>query len=59
MFADVYTEPRIGDPSRERATTLALGLPNTRHKLELIAEGPEAPRIREIRVYRPPVAGPE
>jgi hypothetical protein len=59
MFADIYTEPRIGDPSREKATTLALGLPNTRHKLGLIAEGSEVPKVREIRVYRPPVHGPE
>jgi hypothetical protein len=59
MFADVYAEPRMGDLSREQATTLALGLPNTKHKLELIAEGPEVPNIREIRVYRPPVFGPE
>jgi hypothetical protein len=59
MFADIYTEPRTGDPSREQTTTLALGLPNTKHKLELIAEGSEVPKVREIRVYRPPVHSPE
>ncbi len=59
MFTDVYAEPRMGDLSREQATVLALGLPNAKHKLELIAEGHEVPNIREIRVYRPPVSGPE
>ena len=56
MFADVYREPRLEDPAREQATTLALGLANAKHRLELIARGPDPPLIRAIRVYRPPVA---
>ena len=56
MFADVYREPRLEDRTREHAATLALGLTNTKHKLELIARGTRPPMIRAIRVYRPPVA---
>ena len=44
---------------REQATSLALGLTGTKHKLELIARGPNPPMIRAIRVYRPPVASLE
>jgi hypothetical protein len=58
MFADVYREPRLEDPAREQATTLALGLANAKHRLELIARGPHPPMIRALRVYRPPVVSP-
>ena len=47
MFVDVY---------RDQVTTLALGLAGAKHKLELIAHGPNPPAIRAIRVYRPPLA---
>jgi len=56
MFVDVYREQRLEDRTREPATTLALGLPNTKHKLELTARGPNPPAIRAIRIYRPPIA---
>jgi hypothetical protein len=59
MFVDVYRAPRIEDRTREQATTLALGLAGTKHKLELIARGPNPPIIRAILVYRPPIASPE
>jgi hypothetical protein len=55
MFADVYRELRLEDPTRERATTLALGLVGTKHKLQLIARRLNPPMIRAIRVYRPPI----
>ncbi len=55
MFVDVYREPRLEDRTREHTTTLALGLANMRHKLALIARGPNPPMIRAIRVYRPPL----
>lgn len=55
MFGDVYRAPRVADPSREYAATLALGLANGRHTLELVARGKTPPPIGEIRVYRPPV----
>ena len=56
MFVDVYREQRLEDRTRELPTTLALGLPNTKHKVELIARGPNPPTIRAIRIYRPPIA---
>jgi hypothetical protein len=51
MFVDTYTAPETLDPSREAVATLAQGLANTRHTLELTGEAP----IRAIRIYRPPV----
>jgi hypothetical protein len=57
MFVDVYREQRLEDRTREQATTLALGLTNTKHKLELVAHGPNPPMIRAIRIFRPPLAG--
>ncbi len=56
MFVDVYREPRVEDRTREQATSLALGLANTKHKLELTARGLNPPTIRAIRVFRPPIA---
>ena len=53
MFTDVYRAPRVADPSREYATTLALGLTNGKHTLELRTADPTVPPIRTIRVYRP------
>jgi len=52
MFVDVYEPPKADDASREALTTLAQGLPNGRHTLEL--SGGPAP-IRAIRVHKPPV----
>jgi hypothetical protein len=57
MFVDAYREARLEDRTREQSATLALGLANTRHTLELVSRGPRPPVIRAIRVYRPPVAG--
>ena len=59
MFVDAYRAPRVEDRVREQATTLALGLAGTKHKLEFIARGPNPPMIRAIRVYRPPIANLE
>ena len=53
MFVDEYRAPKVDDPAREAATTLIQGLPNGKHTLELVADGPVP--IRSIRVYRPPV----
>ena len=55
MFVDTYTLPKIEDPTREHATTLAQGLTNDKHTLEIIADGNGAIPIRAIRVYRPPL----
>jgi hypothetical protein len=43
------------DPTLERWTLLASGLPNGKHTLELTATGNAPPQIAEIRVYRPPL----
>ena len=50
-FTDVYTPAQIKDPSREYATTLAQGLENAAHTLELIGKAP----VAALRVYKPPV----
>ena len=55
MFSDVYRAPRVTDPSREQPVTLALGLPNGKHTLELAARGKTLPPIKAIRVYRPSI----
>jgi len=51
MFVDAYEPPKAEDASRESVTTLAQGLPNGKHTLEI--DGP-AP-IQAIRVYKPPL----
>jgi hypothetical protein len=53
-FTDSYREQRMEDPSREYSQTLALGLPNGSHTLEMVAKGAFPPVIRAVRVYRPP-----
>jgi len=53
MFVADYRAPKIEEPTREAATILIQGLPNGKHTLELVADGPVP--IRLIRVYRPPV----
>ena len=54
-FVDAYAPAKVEDPSLDHATTLAQGLPNTKHRLELVGEGAAPIPIRAIRVYRPPV----
>ena len=53
-FVDEFTSPGVKDPMTETTVTLAQGLPNTKHTLE-ISGGDTAP-IAAIRVYRPPLA---
>jgi len=55
MFVDTYQAMKADDPAREYATTVAQGLPNEKHTLELVADGPSPPPIRAIRICRPPV----
>ncbi len=50
--ADIYSAPEGGDASREAVVTVAQGLPNGRHTLEL--KGPVQPL--SIRIYRPMAA---
>ncbi len=52
FFADSYTSPAIPDPSVETPVTLAQGLSNGPHELQLIGRaGPL--KFRAIRVYHP------
>ncbi len=55
-FADTVTPPKVQEAGREYATTVAQGLANGPHTLELIAHknGGSIP-VQAIRVYRPPV----
>ncbi|HVE39382.1 MAG TPA: SGNH/GDSL hydrolase family protein [Planctomycetota bacterium] len=51
MFADTFTPPKSDDPSRETVVTVAQGLPNGKHTLELLGQAP----VGTIRIYRPPM----
>jgi len=55
LFTDTYTAPRIENPASEYATTLAQGLTNGHHTLELIPSAGAAMPIKAVRVYEPPV----
>ena len=55
MFVDAYAAPEVKDLTKETVVTVAQGLPNERHRLEIIAAAGAVPPIRAIRVYRPPV----
>ncbi|MEO7318061.1 MAG: SGNH/GDSL hydrolase family protein [Chthoniobacteraceae bacterium] len=50
-FVDEFGSPGVKDPAIETAVTLAQGLPNTKHTLE-ISGGPDTP-ISALRIYRP------
>jgi hypothetical protein len=53
MFQDVYTAPVMDDPSKVYAVTLAQGLTNTAHILEILPNGDGPVPIEAIQVYRP------
>ena len=50
-FVDEFTSPGVKDVAIETTVTLAQGLPNTKHTLEI--SGGEATPIAAVRVYRP------
>jgi len=50
LFTDTFEPPEVKDPTREYSTLLAQGLPNARHKLELIGKA----AIQALRVHKPP-----
>jgi hypothetical protein len=56
LFADVYQPPQVGDPAREYATTLAQGLRNGRHTLQIIPHNNAPVPVRAICTYRPPLS---
>ena len=51
LFVDRYRPADVKDTSRKYETTLAQGLDNADHTLEIVGEVP----LRAVRVYRPPV----
>ena len=51
-FVDEFVSPGVNDPTIEATVTLAQGLPNTRHTLEI--SGSDLTPIAALRVYRPP-----
>jgi hypothetical protein len=55
LNADEWVQPRLDDLTRDHVTVVASGLPNTKHKLEIVAETATTPQIGAIRVYRPAV----
>ncbi len=61
LFQDEYLAPEFVTTASETATTVAQGLSNGHHRLELVVEEGgrggtgQTPAIRAIRVYRPPV----
>ena len=55
MFLDTYKAPVLDDRSRIMKITLAQGLKNTTHTLEVIPNGDGNVPIREIQVHRPPL----
>jgi hypothetical protein len=54
LFVDSYEAPKVEDETRDYATTLAQGLPNEKHTLEIAGDGEGVAPIRALRVYRPP-----
>jgi hypothetical protein len=55
LFVDVYQAPQIDDDAKVYQITLAQGLANTRHTLEIIPNGDGPVPIEAIQVYRPPL----
>jgi hypothetical protein len=59
MFLDSWTPPKITDPTRDHALTLAQGFPNGPHQLELISVSGKSIPLRGLRIYRPPLPAPQ
>ena len=56
-FVDELSSPGIKDPAIETTVTLAQGLSNGKHTLEI--QGDATTPIAALRVYRPPGAFPQ
>jgi len=52
-FVDEFASPGVTNPAIETTLTLAQGLPNSRHTLEI--SGSDKTPIAALRVYRPPI----
>lgn len=55
MFTDVYKGPITDDPGKIYQTTLAQGLSNGPHTLEIIPNGDGPVAIESLQVYTPPL----
>jgi hypothetical protein len=55
IFTDTYAPLKVEDPAYEYPTTLAQGLPNATHTLELVSETGRPVEVAFIRVYEPPL----
>jgi hypothetical protein len=55
MFTDQYQAPATSDNGKVYSTTLAQGLTNTVHTLEIIPNGDGPVPIEGLQVYRPPM----
>lgn len=58
LFTDLYTCPKLDGTAHEFITNLACGLSDSRHILELTANGYDQIPISEIRVYKPALHSP-
>ncbi|MEN6546819.1 MAG: SGNH/GDSL hydrolase family protein [Armatimonadia bacterium] len=56
LFVDTYQAPETPDKSREYPTTLAQGLSNGTHTVEIIPNGDGPVPVAAFRAYRPPLA---
>lgn len=56
-FQDRFTAPDASDPTVEAAVTVAQGLANGRHTLEILGDA-HTP-VAAVRIYRPPFVGAE
>ena len=54
IVADTYTPLKVTDPTYEYPTTLAQGLPNAQHTLEIVSESGKPLDVAFVRVYAPP-----
>ena len=52
-FVDEFVSPGVQDPATEASVTLAQGLSNAAHTLEIT--GSESTPMTALRVYRPPL----
>lgn len=55
LHSNTFTVPEMPDASREYPITIALGLPNTKHKLEILPDAQGKIPVDSIRSYCPPV----
>lgn len=55
MFTDQYQAPLATDPAKVYTTTLAQGLTNGPHTIEIIPNGDGPVPIEALQVYRPPL----